>query len=68
MNRRAVAIFIADDVEFDPEHDEYRVWQVFEGDDWGEPVGTIHRLASETAAWDFARRWASERRLPIEVG
>jgi hypothetical protein len=66
---RGVAVFITDDVEFDPEHDERRVWQVFEGDDWGEPVGTIHQIdGGEEAAWRFARRMSSELRLPIEAG
>lgn len=64
---QATAIYITSDVEFDPEHDEYQTFQVFEGDEDAEPVfGSIPQTFDvESVAIEYANGLA--RRGALEV-
>ena len=64
----AVAIYIDSDVEFDPEHDEYRTWQVFVGDDDADPVSEIVTFNREQAALEYANMWGRNAGLEVHNG
>lgn len=64
--REATAVFVADDSALDGTGDEYRVWDVYLGDDDGEVVKWVEQgCRSRNAAMDKAELVGFARGLEV---
>jgi hypothetical protein len=65
ISSAAVAIYIGDDVDFDPEDGEHRVYHVYAGDDSTDPIGDVVVFDSWTDANAYALAWGRSARLEV---
>jgi len=62
------AVFVSADLDIDRDGDEIQIYNVFVGDDDGEPTGKVYVVRrGADAAFELGRKIAADRRLELVI-